>query len=179
MTTQTEPTTSSFRPLYRTRLVRPERPGHAYDVVVPASPLLVDALPRVDWSDAYAVSFPGRPPGDALEWADAIFHSSPWWVAALFGVREVFVRIVGIEPGGSHAFDTIDWNPDEVLLGIDQGHLSFRASVLLDRRRVVLSTVVQVHNGRGRAYSALVRRIHPLVVRTMLARAARRLAPMS
>jgi hypothetical protein len=30
-----------------------------------------------------------------------------------------------------------------------------------------------VHNRRGRLYSALVRRVHPVVVRTMLARAAR------
>ena len=176
MSTQTESATSRFRPLYRTRLVRPERARHPYDVVVPESPLLAGALPRVDWSDAYAVSFASRPPGNPQEWADAIFHSPPSWVAALFGVREVLVRLVGIESGDSHAFDTVDWTPDEVLVGIDQRHLSFRASVLKERRRVVLSTVVQVHNRRGRAYSVLVRRVHPLVVRGMLARAARKLA---
>jgi hypothetical protein len=66
-----------------------------------------------------------------------------------------------------------------VLLGIDQSHLGFRASVLLESRRVVLSTVVRVHNRRGRAYSAVVRRLHPLVVRTMLARAARTVAPQA
>jgi len=176
MSTQTQSATARFRPLYRTRLVRPERPGHAYDVLVPQTPLLDNALPRVDWSDAYAVSFPGRPPGNPQEWADAIFHSPPWWVAALFGVREIVVRLVGIESGDSHAFDTVDWIPDEVLVGIDQRHLSFRASVLQERRRVVLTTVVQVHNRRGRAYSAVVRRVHPFVVRGMLARAARKMA---
>jgi uncharacterized protein DUF2867 len=145
-------------------------------VAVPRSRLLAGALPAVDWSDAYAVSFPGRPPGDPQQWADAIFHSPPLWVGALFGVREVLVRLAGIEPGTRHAFDTLDWNPDEVLLGIDQSHLGFRASVLLERRRVVLSTVVRVHNRRGRLYSAVVRRVHPLVVRSMLARAAQRVA---
>jgi len=175
MSAPTHPATSSFRPLYRSRLVRPQRLDKAYAVAVPDSRLLGDALPRVDWSDAYAVSFPGGPPGDPQEWSDAIFHSAPLWVAALFGVREVLVRLVGIEPGGSHAFDTVAWHPDEVLVGIDQSHLGFRASVLLEPHRVVLSTVVQVHNRRGRAYSALVRRVHPLVVRTMLTRAARRM----
>lgn len=91
----------------------------------------------------------------------------------LFAVREVLVRLVGIEPGGSHVFDTVGGTEDEVLLGTDQEHLSFRASVLLEPTRVVLSTVVQVHNRRGRVYSALVRLLHPFVVRTMLARAAR------
>ena len=66
--------------------------------------------------------------------------------------------------------------PDEVLLGADQSHLGFRASVLVERDRVVLSTVVELHNRRGRAYFALVRRLHPLVVRGMLARAAKKMA---
>jgi Protein of unknown function (DUF2867) len=165
-----------LRPLYRSRLVRPERPGEVRAVAVPKSPLLAGALAAVDWSDAYAVSFPGRPPGDPLAWADAIFHSPPLWVGALFGVREVLVRLIGIEPGGGHAFDTVAWHADEVLLGIDQRHLAFRASVLLAPHRVVLTTVVTVHNRRGRAYSAVVRRVHPVVIRAMLARAARRMA---
>jgi hypothetical protein len=145
-------------------------------VAVPESALLVGALPGVEWSDAYAVSFPGRPPGHPQDWVDAIFHSPPLWIGVLFGAREVLVRIVGIERGGSHAFDTVSANDDEVLIGIDQRHLSFRASVLLEPTRVVLSTVVSVHNRRGRAYWALVRRIHPVVVRTMLTRAARTLS---
>jgi hypothetical protein len=73
-------------------------------------------------------------------------------------------------------FATVDWRPDEVLVGVDQGHLGFRASVLVEPGRVVLSTVVQVRNRRGRIYSAVVRRIHPWVARGMLARAARALA---
>lgn len=174
MNTPTAPA-STLRPFYRSRLVRRLRPGQAYAVAVPETPLLTGALRVVDWSDAYAVSFPVRPPGDAQEWADAIFHRPPLWVAALFGAREALVRLVGIDPGGGHAFDTIAWHPDEVLVGIDQSHLGFRASVLLEHRRVVLTTVVHVHNRRGRAYSAVVRRVHPVVVRTMLSRAARRM----
>ena len=91
----------------------------------------------------------------------------------LFGLREALARAVGIEGGGRHVFDTLSWSPSEVLLGIDQRHLAFRASVLVAGDRVVLSTVVDVRSGRGRAYSALVRRIHPIVVRTLLGRAAR------
>ena len=88
----------------------------------------------------------------------------------------MLVRMVGIEPGGDHVFDTVSWTPNEVLLGTDQGHLGFRASVLVEPGRVVLSTVVEVCNRRGLAYSALVRWIHPFVVRSMLARGARKMA---
>ncbi len=152
-------------------------PGRAYPTPVPATALLDGALPRVDWSDAYAVPVPiDGPRHDPQEWADAIFSAPPPWVRALFGVRQVLVRLVGIEPGGRDVFATVDWRPDEVLVGVDQQHLGFRASVLVEPGRVVLSTVVQLRNRRGRAYSSLVRRIHPWVVRGMVTRAARRLA---
>ncbi len=170
---QTEQLRSCDRPTSRAGRLRSERPGAVTAVAVPESSLLARALPSVDWSDAYAVSLSDRPLGYPQEWADAIFRSPPLWVAVLFRLREALVRAVGIESGGRHVFDTVSWTPDEVLLGIDQGHLSFRASVLLEPSRVVLTTVVKVHNRRGRLYSALVRQVHPVVVRTMLAGAAR------
>ena len=136
------------------------------------TPLIACTLLRVDWSDAFAVAVPfaarGRPPE---VWAEAIFRRPPRSVRVLFAVREVLVRLCGIEPGTRRAFDLVAWSPDEVLVGIDQRHLAFRASVLVQPDRVVVSTVVEVRNRRGRAYSAVVRRIHPWVLRTMLARA--------
>jgi hypothetical protein len=147
--------------------------GTATPTTVPESRLLARALPVVDSADAYAVTFPGPPPGDPQAWADAIFGAAPLWVKALFGLREGLVRIVGIQSGVRHVFDTVAWQPDEVLVGADQEHLGFRASVLLERRRVVVTTVVQLHNRRGRAYWSLVRWIHPAVIRAMLTRASR------
>jgi hypothetical protein len=155
---------------------RPAAPARPHAVDVPATPLLAKALPHVTWSDAYAVSLPsGQPTADPQEWADAVFRRPPWWVAGLFGVRQVLVRAVGIEPGDGHTFDTVDWRPDEVLVGTDQRHLDFRASVLVSPDRVVVSTMVALNNRRGHVYSAVVRRLHPFVVRRMLGRAARRM----
>jgi hypothetical protein len=152
-------------------------PGAAFPVSVPSTPLLAHALPSLTWSDAYAVCLPiGWQKHDPQEWADAIFHKPPWWVRILFEVRNVVVRAVGIEPGDTHVFDTLDWRPDEVLLGTDQRHLDFRASVLVEPGRVVVSTVVKAHNLRGRAYSGLVRPIHSWVVRGTLTRAIRRMS---
>lgn len=165
---------------HQLRRVGPAKPGRVYAIPLPTTPLLTGALPCVDWSDAYAVLTPrGAPRRDPREWADAIFHRPPPWIRALFGLREVVVQLMGIERGGSHVFAAVDSRPDEVLVGTDQGHLGFRASVLVEPDRVVLSTVVRLHNRRGRAYSALVRRIHPWVVRGMLARASRKMAGTS
>ena len=83
---------------------------------------------------------------------------------------------MGIERGGRHVFDTVSRTEHEVLLGADQAHLGFRASVLVEADRVVLSTVVELRNRRGRAYFALVRRLHPWSCAAMLARAAQKMA---
>ncbi|MHA6626801.1 DUF2867 domain-containing protein [Pseudonocardia sichuanensis] len=159
-------------------LVALEAP-RARPVAPPRTALLAGALPRVDWSDAHAVAALPGTPLDPQTWADAVFRDPPRWVSAALGLREVLVGLVGIDRGGRTAFDTVARCDDEVLLGSDANHLDFRASVRREADRVVLTTVVQVHNRRGRAYSALVRRVHPVVVRAMLDRAARTVARSS
>jgi hypothetical protein len=152
--------------------------AHPRQVRPPNTPLLSHALSFVDWSDAYEIGIPidGRR-RDPQEWADAVFRAAPpLLVRALFGARELLVRLVGIEPGGRQVFATLSRTDHEVLLGTDQDHLGFRASVLVEPDRVVLSTLVELHNRRGHAYFALVRRLHPIVVRRMLVRAARTMA---
>ena len=177
MSAHSHPVRSHAGRQHHLTVVAPVRPGNVTAVPMPRTPLLACALPRVDWSDAYALALPRRerahPPE---EWADAIFRAPPPAVRILFGAREVLVRLVGIEPGTRHAFDLVSWSPNEVLLGIDQRHLGFRASVLVQPDRVVVSTIVEVRSRRGRAYSALVRKVHPLVVRLTLAHAGRKLA---
>jgi len=147
----------------------PERPGG----------LLEGALPRVDFADAQAVAIRPGLPDDPQVWADAVFRDPPEWVAALMGLRQALVGLVGIQRGDESAFDTLARTDDEVLLGSDAGHLDFRAVVRREAGRVVLSTVVLLRNRRGRAYFAVVRPIHPVIVRGMLARAARRLSRSS
>lgn len=163
---------------HHVRFARPGRSGRVYATELPVTRLLTRPMRFIDWSDAYAVGLSaGAPRRDAQEWADAVFRAPPPPGARLlFGARELLVRAVGIERGGRHVFDTVARTDNEVLLGVDQAHLGFRASVLVDADRVVVSTVVELHNRRGRAYFALVRRIHPIVVRRMLARAARTMA---
>jgi Protein of unknown function (DUF2867) len=148
----------------------------ARPVPVPATPLLATALPRVDHADAVAVVRRPGMPADPQVWADALFHDVPRWVGALMGVRDSLVGLVGIARGGPGSFTTVARRVDEVLLGSDEEHLDFRASVLVERDRVVLSTVVTLHGRRGRAYFAPVLLVHPVAVRAMLTRAAHRLS---
>jgi Protein of unknown function (DUF2867) len=153
--------------------------SRARSTTPPHTPLIAGALPRVDWTDAYAVAALPGTPLDPQAWADAVFRDPPRWVLAALGLRELLVGFVGIDRGGRGAFDTLARTEDEVLLGTGANHLDFRVSVRREPGRVVLTTVVQLHNRRGRAYSALVRLVHPTVVRAMLNRAARRLSGSS
>ena len=80
---------------------------------------------------------------------------------------------VGDRLGIFNIYETTD---RELVLGIDDRHLDVRVSVLTvpseRARSYVVSTVVHIHNRLGRLYMAPVGRIHPLVVRAMMARAA-------
>lgn len=143
---------------------------------VPSGGLLDGALPRVDFADAHAVAVRPGMPQDPQVWADAIFRDPPPVVVGLLALRQALVGLVGIARGSTSAFDTVARTDDEVLLGTDDGHLDFRASVRREPRRVVLSTAVTLHNRRGRGYFAIVRPVHPTIVRAMLNRAARRLS---
>jgi hypothetical protein len=64
----------------------------------------------------------------------------------------------------------------ELMLGQDASGLDFRASILVEGDRVTLSTAVRTNRLSGRLYFALIRRFHPLITRTMLRRAYRRVA---
>ena len=173
MTTHLQSVRSDAGPEIHPRFARPAPSGRVFATRPPSTALLAHALPVVDWSDAFAVAIPVGGRRDPQAWADAVFRATPSPVVRiLFAARELVARTVGIERGGRHVFDTISRTQREVLLGTDQAHLGFRASVLVESHRVVLTTIVELRNRRGRAYFALVRLIHPVVVRRMLARAA-------
>jgi Protein of unknown function (DUF2867) len=139
-------------------------------------PVVTDVLPEVDFVDAFAVRLRPGMPTDPARWAAAVFDSAPSWVRGLLAAREAAVGLVGIERGGRSAFALRAHTASEAVVGTDARHLDFRAVVTVEPTRVVLTTVVRLHNRRGRAYFALVRRVHPAVVTAMLTRAATRLS---
>src|SRR5690606_24296567 len=115
-------------------------------------------------------------PRDPQAWADAVFRDPPRWVLAAPGLRALLDGLVGIDRAGAGAFDTVARTADEVLLGAAANHLDSRAAARREPALAVPATVGQLNNGGGRAYSALVRRLHPIVARAMLDRAGRTLS---
>ncbi len=139
--------------------------------------LLHGAVAPLDLADAYAVRVPPGTSTDPQDWADAVFRNPPRTVIALLHLRNALVTRLGIERGDASAFDTIARSDRELLLGVDASHLDFRVSVLVepdaDGTTVTVSTVAAVRSHAGRVYLAVVRLVHPTVVKAMLRRAAR------
>ena len=162
-------------------------------VAPPAESAIAHLFAEAELADAFAISLPAGAPRDIDALARVILtHPAPWFVA-LLKVRNLTMAGLGVktsrdmreraERGGA---ETIDFfavrsrTAHELILGEDDKHLDFRASVLLrspgdDRDdEVVLTTVVHCHNLLGRLYLRVISPFHRLVVRSNLARAARR-----
>jgi len=141
--------------------------------------LLTAALPRIDAADAWSIARLARDPRDVDTWVSALLGHVGVGGRALLGIRNAAMRMAGRTTGERRpvtGFPVVARTPDELLLGIDDRHLSFRVSVRVHDRAVTMTTIVQIHGAFGRAYWAVVRLVHPLLVRSGMRAAPRRLA---
>lgn len=162
----------------------------AYTVtaVAPPSPSLIErALVPTHYVDAFAVETPSTTFGDV----DALARASarlPRWVDLLMALRNRLVRVFGLKtepdrpPSADDApitagsavgiFLVLARSADEILMGLDDKHLDFRFSLLLqpraDRERAIATTTVRFKNVWGRLYFAVVRPFHALIIPAML-----------
>ena len=124
--------------------------------------------------DAWRLPVPAGAPLPPEVWRDAIFESPPAWVVQLMRLRNATAGLVGLDRAEPrHVFAERARTDDEVLLGGDGRHFDLRISVFVEPGAVVCCTLTRARSRRGRAYLALVGRVHPFVVRAMLARAGR------
>jgi hypothetical protein len=138
-------------------------------------------LPAPDFADAAFVVLPHGATTDPAVWARALFdsRSAPAWVAAIMGLRELLVPLLGIPRAPAGAFAVKEVTGGEAVLGIDDRHLDFRVGVGVDvdEGLVRVVTAVRLKGRRGRMYFGPVRLVHPWVVQSMLRRASRGLTP--
>ncbi len=159
--------------------------------VFPEESVLQKMLAGAHFFDAYRA-----PLNDAALTPTEIFlraaKAAPAWVSRLMSLRNTVVRQIGLKDIGAITpaagkpasdyrigdrigiFSVFGSTENELLLGIDDSHLDVRVSVLKQVRGqcYVVSTVVKVHNWIGRVYMMPVGRIHPIVVKALMSRAA-------
>jgi uncharacterized protein DUF2867 len=159
-------------------------------VPLPSESRISSVYAQTSLADAYSIELPEGTVRDPEVLARFIFSHQPGWVATLMAVRDTVVSAFGLKTGRSlrslgesqhriGIFKLYETSSSEVLVGEDDKHLNFRASVLYressgptSKATVVLSTVVHCHNLLGRTYIALIAPFHRRVVQAFLRRAA-------
>ncbi len=159
-------------------------------VSLPEESCIAGLYARPSLADAYSIELPPGTTHDPELLARFIFSWRPAWVATLMNVRDSCVGAFGLKTGRAlrasdvqrtriGIFRLYEVRPLEVLVGEDDRHLDFRASVLYrasggpaSSASVVLSTVVHCHNRFGRTYLRLITPFHRLIVRSFLRQAA-------
>jgi hypothetical protein len=154
---------------------------------IPARSRLHPSSLRLDYTDAYQLVLLPGPPAAAPAVARQLFASAPGWVRRLLALRDWLVHpfelvtfpaparpavAAELAPGGRLGpFLVFSVSPEEVVLGQDDQHLSFRVSVRVEPEQpgqAVLTTAVEFHNRAGRVYFAFIRPFHHLVVKALL-----------
>ncbi len=139
-----------------------------------------DDIPEPDFADVVLVSVPATTLpiiGDPAWWAARVFsvRSMPRWIVLLLGLRQVLVRLIGVDRAPSSVFDVKAIVGEEALIAADDRHLDFRAGVAIDvpQRMLRVTTVVRFHGWRGRLYFIPVGLLHDPITRAMARRAVR------
>lgn len=142
--------------------------------------LVLDEIPEPDYLDMLAIALPATATTSPRIWAEEVFsvRSAPLWVRLAFGIRQLLAPLIGVPRAAQGVFAVHRERGDEALIIADDKHLDFRAAVGVDpaAHLVRVTTAVRLHGWRGRLYFVPVALAHPVVVRSMMARAARRLA---
>ncbi|MBN2597671.1 DUF2867 domain-containing protein [Labilibaculum sp.] len=130
---------------------------------------------------------------DIIYLGKSFLSSSPKWVDNLMAIRDKLVGVFGLktsaqlkamqdvdnlkfEPGAQlDIFKLYNITENELILGEDDKHLSFRVSLLLDsinddvnKKRIILTTMVEFKNLFGRLYFIPVKPFHQLIVKETL-----------
>ena len=160
---------------------------------LPAESGIASWFTGADLADSFAITLPSSATRDVLALSRFLLGDPAPWFTVLLGLRDGIVRLFGIktrqqirEAPRVENEDRIDFfrirsvSGTEVIVGDDDKHLDFRASILLRRRdaessdELLMTTAVHCHNLPGRTYLAVILPFHRLIVRSMLNRAARR-----
>ena len=161
----------------------------AHLISPPSESVIADWFIGADLVDAYAITLSDWAPRDIDTLAREALEHPPAWFQALLRLRDAIVSLGGVkssrrirQDAESEGLATVAFFPvlsrseRELVLGEDDRHLDFRASVLIrvttdeGKRDLIMTTAVRCHNLPGRVYLMTIAPFHRLVVRSNLER---------
>ncbi|MRH98808.1 DUF2867 domain-containing protein [Agrobacterium tumefaciens] len=149
---------------------------------------LADLYRDADLVDTFATALTNRVDNNLRDLGTAILGQPVPGLKTLFSVCDAIIRRLGLKaadkPRSDENSDYIGIFPilsvhdDELILGKDDHLMDLRISLLVQKGtdgvdRVLATTVVRCHNRRARAYIALIKPFHRLLIRFSLYRAAK------
>ncbi len=165
------------------RAYTPAMPPRAEPRTPPPESRLATLYPGANLADAYAIALPPHATPDITRLARAVLAQQIPVFRLLLRLRDRIMAPFGVKTSRQVAasaapvhiafFPVLATHLNELIVGEDDTHLDFRASVLRRDTELVLTTVVHCHNRLGRLYLRAILPFHRLIVRTLLARAAR------
>ena len=137
--------------------------------------MLVKHAGRIDYADAWTTPIRQGEPDEPAAWVNAAMAPQPM-VEMLLRIRDALVRPLGLktavgEERPDAGFPLLAEGDHEIVMGLDDTHLSFRVGITTFNDQATLTTTVTIANWFGKCYWAVVRRVHPLVVAAGLRRA--------
>jgi hypothetical protein len=139
----------------------------------PRNSMILKDFGTVDYCDSYRII---KSTGDSAEQIAARLFNLPEWVTGLMILRHWIVKPFGLktekEAKPDKIFPVIVQNENEIIMGINDRHLNFRVSVLLNSEKsyIYATTLVHYNNGWGKVYFLLIRPFHKIIVRSVMKR---------
>jgi hypothetical protein len=161
------------------------RAGKAYAVTVPSSGITT-LYAAADLLDAFAIELGGEDASVDIETLTrAAFEHPVGWIRALTVVRDVAMMVLGVKPSWQVRaqaslqgavigyFPLLSKSACELIIGVDDWHLDFRAVIQLRAcpaggRELVAVTVVHCHNLLGQLYLTSIAPFHRAIVKANL-----------
>ena len=157
-------------------------------VTPPTESAVADWYAGANLVDSFAATLPPARDRTIDQLATEMLGRPVAWFRLLLAIRDAIMGPFGVKTSSQIRlqrvagaefiafFPILSRSQNEVVVGVDDRHLDFRASVLLCRGKpgeadlLIATTAVHCRNWTGRAYLAVIRPFHVLVVRSNLKR---------
>jgi len=145
---------------------------------IPLNSTIANGFGKIDYQDIYSIAL--QTDKTAEEISEELMVM-PGWVDVLMKLRNRIVGVFGLKtdrntPEQKTFFTVIENREEEIIMGEDDKHLNFRASIFKDSSEgsISLITVVHYNNAWGKVYFFPVKPFHKIIMRTLLKRFLKR-----
>lgn len=139
---------------------------------IPEKSTITNGFGSIDYYDSYQIK---KESNENAEEISKEIMQLPGWVNVLFSIRNRVVGLFGLKTDRDTTetktfFKLIENREDEIVMGEDDKHLNFRASIMKDESAgsIYLTTVVHYNNVWGRIYFLPVKPFHKIIMKTLL-----------